>query len=89
MKIPYKKFISDPQKLSYMFNTVLVLCKIFFLALFFSQNVILMERVEIFNFILTLCGYFIIREKMLRLWVFVLYFNILEFTPNMAKKPIY
>ena len=79
MKIPYKKFMSDPQKLSYMFNTVLVGCKILFLSLFFAGHMVWMERVEVFNFILTIVGYVVISKKMLRLWVFTLYFNIVEF----------
>ena len=79
MKIPYKKFMSDPQKLSYMFNTVLVGCKILFLTLFFAGHMVWMERVEVFNFVLTIVGYVVISKKMLRLWVFTLYFNIVEF----------
>lgn len=74
-----EKFLSNPQKLSYLFNHVMIGCEILFLSFFIVSGMTKVERIEIINFILSIIGYFLIYKNKIKLWVFTLYFNILEF----------
>ena len=72
------KLISDPKKLSRAFNHVLIMCELLFFLWFCLGHMYKILPVVIFNFLLSITGYFLIKHEKLQAWILTVYLIILD-----------